>query len=137
MKPINDYIVERIRVDNMKQEFPNVHSADEILDFLKKQGFKEIPDTYDFYYLGQYVDVFDDKRKKLVIRYTEGKFCTINFADTSRSDISDDNPMFTIDFYKDGIVKYHITTNDNMPGMWTGKNVDRPEFEKEIEKFFR
>jgi hypothetical protein len=130
MKNLNNYIVERIiiaeriRIDNVKQvKFPIDDTIYEILEFLKEQGFKEVPNSTR----NTMSKMLNMERNKCFIAYNN----TIWFADTSKKEVSEDNPIFLIEkssntsSFSVYIPKKVIVNDDN-----------KKEFLKELNKCF-
>lgn len=97
MKPINDYIVERIRIDNVKPtcDFPINGTIDDMIKFLKMNGFKETRFTF-----GNIFALLNKKSTKQFVCYNK-EFDAVRlwFADTTNK-ITNDNPVFLISFIK-------------------------------------
>lgn len=118
MKPLNNYIVERIRVDNIKHtehtEFPaGKVTMDKTIGFLEKMGFNNIPHVPSRR-LEDVVEIFND---------THGRCFTVSinphqgdkyilFTNTSNDKISIKNPMYCIVFYNKDPNIYIQTTGD-------------------------
>lgn len=93
MDTLTNYIVERIRIDNIKHPvFPVDGTIEDIIQFLKDNGFEDLkniptPITGSFNRLkirGFHVAEFDF-------------YLRIFFADTSKNQILRDNPVFIYD----------------------------------------
>jgi hypothetical protein len=100
MESLNNYIVERIRIDNVKHvkhsEFPVDGTVEEIVDFLKEQGFKEINDPHSGF--SDSAKFLNDMKGKCFSVDTRGwEVLGVEFADTSTNKISEDNPFYYID----------------------------------------
>jgi hypothetical protein len=102
MNQLNDYIFERIRIDNIRiLKFPIDGTYDEVIIFLKEAGFGELPYKYR---MGKYkirnevdtIHAFNTERSLLFYGWAIPEGCIIRFADTSTEKISVDNPMFEI-----------------------------------------
>ena len=136
MNSLNNYITERIRVDNIKHpEFPIDGTIKDMEEFLKRNGFGKIKTNYQFNGIPggprKYWRVFDEVHKKGYIIITErGVADRIMFADTSKDGISTYNPMFYIEkdnghFYE--IRKISSSTNEFL-------TID--DLEKEMKSYF-
>ena len=91
MEPLNNYITERIRINNIKHsEFPIDGPIDEIIGFLEGHGFKEIDDIK-----GRTATDFFNSKHDRCYWLRDKKW--IYFGDTSGSSISQTNKLFMID----------------------------------------
>ena len=129
MESLNNYITERIRVDNIKsREFPINGTLGEIIDFLKEHGFKEIKDLPNLSRYTDYVVPFNEYRNKCFGVFKKNIF----FADTSRKKISESNMLYMI---KDEQIhaKYRMIWDiDDL----TYEMPDEDKFKKEMETYF-
>ena len=92
---IKESILEKLSIDSIMSdaEFPADGTLEEIIEFLKEQDFKDVSKR------GPKDIIFNSKKSKCFIYIKElGKLW---FADTSKENISKDNPIFTIKFIKD------------------------------------
>ena len=125
MKTINDYISERLNPRNLGpyiKEFPFGKSIKETILFLRYRGFEEIENPWPTSYkiIEDYIPVFNKCKRKGFI----AKFITIGsetglsllFADTSKSDIDDDNPLVYMWFEENKPKDYWIIHHDNAGG---------------------
>ena len=112
MESLNNYITERIRVDNIKHpEFPINGNTEEIVDFLKERGFEEIKDLPHLPMYTDYVTVFNNTYKNKcfgVMVDSLSKRNIICFADTSNGRISRKNPLFIWKILDNGTHEYQI-----------------------------
>lgn len=126
MDTLTNYIVERIRIDNVKQvKFPIDDTIYEILEFLKEQGFKEVPNSTR----NTMSRMLNMERNKCFIAYNN----TIWFADTSKKEVSEDNPIF--------LIEKSSNTNTSSFSVYIPKKVivnddNKKEFLKELNKCF-
>jgi hypothetical protein len=86
MKPINNYIVERIRIDNINtyRGFPFSGTAPEVIDFLEYAGFERFDLPKSAKTLGSVVDEFDKREGKYFTAVNYGTINTVYFADMSK-----------------------------------------------------
>ena len=91
MKPISNYIVERIRIDNIKCAFPIDGSTNDMIKFLESNGFMKIP-----FKIGGIFNLLNKKSAKQFVILSAGGITRFWFADTSNHPISEDNPVFLI-----------------------------------------
>lgn len=98
MNPLSDYIVERIRVDNIKwKKFPIDGSLNDVIEFLKYNGFEQSEYSNCYDWMSLYMDDFHHKLPEFEI--VNGRILkAIVFANTSKHDISGNNPMWYILF---------------------------------------
>ena len=123
MKPINNYIVERIKIDNIKhQEFPIDGKIDDIVDFLQNQGFSRIQPNTTINLRSQFNIA---ETKCFVVERT-----TIWFADTSKNNGGDHSPVFSIECLSQKQGWYYIWGYNSMNA------VDKEEFLEAINKQF-
>ena len=88
MKNLKDSILEKLRIDdiNLNKEFPIDGTLKDIVEFLEEEGFQQVE-------YGYVKTAFNGaKAKCFMIDAT-----TIRFADTSKREVSKDNPVFYID----------------------------------------
>ena len=131
MKTINDYIVERIKVDNIKpKEFPVDGTIEDIEDFLKDNGFTQIETNISK--LSDRSKFLNKHNGKYYMKYQVYRNKTITFADTSSKKISNDNPMYYIYPYVDKI--YKKLTGESRYNI---SILSADEFKKEMENYFR
>ena len=100
MNPLSDYIVERIRIDNIKfMEIPIDKSIDEILIWMKDHHFKNALDEYpniDNLLFRTYVKKLQ-KIKDCIFNFKENNTCKVlRFVNTTENKISNGNPVFVI-----------------------------------------
>ena len=136
METLNNYITERIRVDNIKRpEFPINGTLDDVVKFLKEQGFKEIKDLPYFTLYTNYVVPFNKYKDKCFAIEVDGTNTgIIYFADTSKDKISKSNILYIIRLYPathEMIVRKIWGDGGNMYVF-----LDKGEFKKEMESYF-
>lgn len=113
MESLNNYITERIRVDNIKlPEFPNTSSIEGMVEFLKEQNFINISDK-NLSYWNQVFDILNMIKSKCYIynQYAHpvnGVKISLKFADTSNGRISRKNPLFIWKILDNGTHEYQI-----------------------------
>ena len=89
METLNNYITERIRIDNIKSaRFPIDGKIDDIVDFLQFQGFSQIQTDI----LNR--SKFNEANNKCFIAKVNK---AIWFADTSNDEINNHNNIFSVD----------------------------------------
>jgi hypothetical protein len=99
MESLNNYITERIRVDNLKhQAFPNTSSIEEMVEFLREQNFVDVTNK-NLIYWEQVFNILNLSKSKCYIydQYTHpanGVKISLKFADTTNGNISRKNPLF-------------------------------------------
>lgn len=87
MKNLKDSILEKLKVDDIIfNEFPINGALDNIVKFLKEQGFEDISDKLN----KSIYDIIDDAKKKVYFIIESQIF----FADTSKEKTSARNPIF-------------------------------------------
>lgn len=128
-------IAERIRIDNIKRpEFPIDGTVEDIIDFLKEYGFKEIkkiqvPSTY----INDYVVPFNDYRNKcFYVDIVATNNTYIYFADTSKHRISESNAFYAIN--KDNRSDNFFKIWDDDPDAF--ELLGKYGFKKEMETYF-
>ena len=128
MKNLKDSILEKLKVDDIVliEEFPIDKDIEVIVDFLRDDGFIEIP--YEKGDVWRHVhEKFNKNKGKKVFEYWS-RLEVLRFADMSK-DISEDNPIFGIN--SDGW--YWIE-----PKLYNSYNIKlkKEEFLKAINKVF-
>lgn len=89
MKNLKDAILEKLKVDDINlNEFPTSENLENVIKFLKKEGFKECQ-IID----GGVIYTFNENKGKIFL-LSNYKHDRIWFADTSKEKISKDNPVF-------------------------------------------
>ena len=131
MKTINDYIIERIRIDNVKRttfrEFPLDGGIKGIEDFLKDNGFTQI--KCDEPALTKRGNFLNSKHGKYYIIYNS-QIKSFTFADTSNGPISKTNPMYYIN------PKTHTCRKLDGASVADIYELSLTEFKKEMENYF-
>ena len=109
MKKLTTYIIEKLDIDKISlndkfgDEFKKVFDFNDTLaitKWLEKQGFIQVQLSM----AAQSKDVleyYNDCQKKCFSYDDDGKRIIIDIVDTSKSKISDHNPLFTISYMKD------------------------------------
>ena len=88
MKNLKDTIYEKLKVDDISfNKFPIDGTLEDIAEFLEEEGFQQVE-------YGYVKTAFNGARAKCFMIFTT----TIRFADTSKKEVSKDNPIFYIDF---------------------------------------
>ena len=90
MKNLKDSILEKLKVDDIIiEKFPTGENLEDIIKFLKKEGFKEYKiDNSNL------VDSFNKIKSKIFLLINEQSNSRLWFADTSKEKISEHNPVF-------------------------------------------
>lgn len=133
MESLNNYITERIRIDNIKPEFPVDGTDKEIIDFLKEYGFKEIKDLPNIPFYPDYAILFNKYKDKCFGIEVEGtNNMDIYFANTSKDKISKSNILYIIRT-SPKIYECRKVWGDDIE-MCTF--LDKSEFKKEMETYF-
>lgn len=107
MKNLKDTILEKLKVDDIilnKEEFPIDGTIDDMIEFLKSEGFKEIDDVKG----RSATDFFNSKHDKC---YWLRDKLWIYFGDTSKNNITPTNELFTIIVSKSGSREYRRINN--------------------------
>lgn len=130
MKTLNNYIMERIRVDNIKSkphDFPFTGTIDDVRRFLLDAGFTEMTDKKFKHML---LTDFADEFPKLGIKgFVIKDKLTIIFADTSNDPhITHENPVFGM--YWGGDIKY----SEAFYKLVHNRNLN--DFKKDVENYF-
>jgi hypothetical protein len=107
METLNNYITERIRIDNIKHlEFPIDGTIDDMVEFLQSQGFSRMyPNTFALR------SKFNEVNNKCFVAKVNK---AIWFADTSNDEINGDNPIFSVDEETSNYRSYYIWGYDNI-----------------------
>ena len=123
MKNLKD-VLEKLKIDDIKliKEFPIDGTIDDMIEFLEKEGFKEI-EYHKNYTLSKQIKNTNDK----VFITLENK--RIYFADTSKKTISKENPIFFIDIGA-YMFSVYVDTHDNIV------EDDKKAFMVELNKHF-
>lgn len=104
MNQLSDYITERIRIDNIKQvdwvDFPVTGTPEQIKTFLLSASFKELPSTYTIHNTRNAVSAFNKEHTNIFYYGIFDHGGIIRFADTTYNEISEDNPMYEMWYYK-------------------------------------
>lgn len=138
MKPLNKYITERIRIDNVKpREFPVDGKQYDAADFLEKNGFVEIKVMPELPWYSDYIDFFNQCNGRCfgikLKDVSDNQF--ICFADTSREKISKSNMLYMINFDPKTLnpIQYRKLWKASMYGL---EMMNSYEFKKEMEIYF-
>jgi hypothetical protein len=131
MKTIDNYILERLNPRHLgsTNRFPIDGTYKKVVDFLKEHRFKEIDIQNDK--LNEACLVFNKEYEKC---FSQDEEFIIMFADTTREEISENNPlyyMYLIDSRNNTWI-YHRWCGIKEPVAVISKNV----FEKEINEHF-
>jgi hypothetical protein len=99
METLNNYITERIRVDNIKhREFPIDGTQEDMIQFLENQGY------FGFSWLSEtpsgWSKVFNYYKQKSFFSKPEDRwgYAYLKFADTTNNNIGKENPIYEIRF---------------------------------------
>lgn len=89
MKNLKDSILEKLDINkvNLNNRFPIDGTLEDIAKFLEEEGFQQVE-------YGYVKTAFNEPKAKCFMIFTT----TIRFADTSKEEVSKDNPIFYIDF---------------------------------------
>lgn len=101
MKELTKYITEKLDINKVNlddRDFPIDGTLDDMIEFLKSQGFIEIPDTS---IKSKLYSVMNKKKGKV---FANAKDWFIRFADTSKHYIDKEHPVYAI-FYDE---RYYI-----------------------------
>ena len=101
MKELSTYITEKLDINKVALNdinFPIDSSIEDICEYLKSQGFIEIPDT------GIKSELYSVMNKKKGKVFVKVKDWFIRFADTSNHDIDKNHPVYAIFYDK----RYYI-----------------------------
>lgn len=125
MKNLKDTILEKLKVDDITfNEFPIDGSIEDMIEFLKENGFRFIKNEEKISVL------FDSANSKCYTTYKN----RIWFADTSKEKISKDNPVFT--HVDDNHKLYTVYFINNLDSVEHIVEDDKKEFLKELNKRF-
>ena len=128
LKNLKDIILEKLSVDNIVivEEFPIDGTMEDIVKFLKEQGFKQISSS------GYISDLVNLTKTKCFM----SDLTNIWFADTSEKKVSKDNPIFGI-AYKFYNVYYPKNSNNVRSHEYIDiVENDKEEFLRELNKRF-
>ena len=125
MNQLSNYITERIRIDNIKiLKFPIDGTYDDAIMFLKKQNFEEIyPDGY-------IEELANLAETKCFIHDSILNGFIIWFADTSKEDVSKDNPIFGITYESNKKIIYNVYYPKNSNNEHSHEYIDIVENDK-------
>lgn len=92
MKNLKDSILEKLSIDSIAPdiEFPIDGTIRDMIEFLKEEGFKEVANSSG----NMMSTILNRESNKCFINYNN---TTIWFADTSKKEVSEDNPIFLIE----------------------------------------
>ena len=129
MKNLKDSILEKLKVDDIIiEKFPTGENLEDIIKFLKKEGFKEYKiDNSNL------VDSFNKIKSKIFLLINEQSNRHLWFADTSKEKISEHNPVFYIHLNK------YNKSNSNFSVYTPSFNIvnnDKKAFLEELNKYF-
>ena len=137
MKNLKDSILDKLKVDDIVinvNEYPIDDSYEEQLNFLKKHKFKIITMPKSAIYMRQLVDFLNYEKDKICCindLSDYGAIPVIRIVDTSKHEISKDNPMFMI--YKDkGKMNYIIVYESYLV-----KHVMEDKWLHDLETYFK
>ena len=128
MRTISRYILEKLDINNvhLNKKFPIDESIDDVVKFLRDNGFEEIPNSSQ----DDWKDVhrkFDKNRGKKVFEYWP-PVEVLRFADMI-TDISEENPIFSINSRK------RLWLEEKLYDI-RDKDVSKKEFLKLLNKVF-
>ena len=129
MRTIVD-VLEKLKVDDISfEKFPIDGTFDEIIEFLKEKDFKEIVAKSD-----EGVDEMFDSKKYTCVT-ANYKYKRIWFADTSKEEVSEKNPIFLIICHENKTFIYKVFYVNNRHVKYIVEN-DKKEFLEELNKRF-
>lgn len=128
MKELSRYIIEKLDINDIRlNEFPLELTVESLIRYLKDCGYTEVP------YISvpngnifSYIPYFNEKHGKQFI-YTK-KWGEIYIADTSKSEISDKNPMFYLNIRNDKPTEFEAYFKNR------SKKINQNELRKYFEK---
>jgi hypothetical protein len=124
MNPLSDYIVERIRIDNIRSsKFPDNGDLNQIKEFLLDRGFTE---TRKYHFFSGLLQEFNKQSGRVFAFMANG----IHFADTTGAKISENNPIYVVTC--SGALKGYWTEYSSAWENWLNKDV----FMREINERF-
>ena len=128
MKNLKDAILEKLKVEDiiLTEEFPIDKTIEDMAEFLKNTGFKEVTVS------GDISIVFSSAKSRCFIFMPTDK--AIWFADTSKEKISKDNPIFYIGLNHRPF-EYSVYSISRATVEYVVHN-DKKEFLKELNKHF-
>ena len=108
MKTIDNYILERLNPRHLgsTDKFPINGTMDEIVEFLKRQGYEKLHNRYYASEWHQFVSIFNHLHIQGWMYYLAGDFTTLTFADTTDKEISKENQMIQIHFRNDKPIEW-------------------------------
>ena len=133
MKTLKDILVEKLKVDDiiLDKKFPIDGEIGDIVKFLKEQGFKK---ASSHGYISNGANSIKSKSFTIEIFVNNYK---IWFADTSKENVSKNNPIFYIYFANEKEYNVFYPKNSSR-GLWCIDIVknDKRAFMKELNKCF-
>ena len=134
MKTLKDSILEKLDINKVTitQEFPVNGTWEEMVSFLKSKKFIEFKDDNDF--INDTVEFINSNPGKYYAIWYGTNKVDIEFGDTSKDIISEDNPFFYLEVYKSGKNYYKEATSEYAIDVMM---IDQKKFEKEIKRYFK
>lgn len=137
MKGLADTLMEKLDINKVNlenEEFPLYGTMNDVINFLKSNGFIELKYHDDVRIYFDYVEDFNEAGKKCFMVQTRrvgngGNI--IWFGDTRRNNISNDNKLYMITFYAQ-YNEFEYYGNDI-----NAKFIDTNDFKKELKELFK
>ena len=129
METLNNYITERIRVDNIQStEFPIDGTLEDVIQFLEEQGY------VGFSWLsgtpGGWSKFFNYYKQKIFSYKTDNwGYTYLKFADTTNKNIGKENPIYEMEFKDNNKIFGTMYGNRSIP-------VSKKEFLERLNKQF-
>ena len=110
MKTLKNILVEKLSIDSITfDKFPTSEDLEDIIEFLKKEGFKE----YQISDIGL-IPTFNKNKGKIFFLSDNSSNKRIWFADTSKEKISEHNPVFLLIKYSGMKIEWKCFGEDYM-----------------------
>ena len=132
MKNLRDTVLEKLKVDDIVFDmFPVDGTLEDAVKFLKEYGFKEIKFEIKkhFLYTSVIKDIDNRKGRYVVVNKDD---LEIMFGDTSKKDIDERNPLYSILYSMDEYTSRTLSQSDSTKM----KKYTKDEFAKEMERYF-
>ena len=131
METLNNYITERIRIDNIRGGFPIDGSFDDMIEFLRRNGFKVCMNNSGY---SDYSCLSSQRNGKVLIRRDVGagrnQYYVLIFANTNNT-ITENNPIFVVFLYGNGSKNFKIEYGNDRFEILT-----KDEFLQKLNKVF-
>lgn len=143
MKTLKDSILEKLNIDNVKIDidFPEDLTLDIFINYLKERGFKEKPFEFrvDIYNDAKAFNKYRNKCYELNhhVEKEEGiDYMECIFADTSKSQVRKDNPIFYFKYNVNSNTFYRIEIGFGSKDDYH-IDIEQDEFIEKVKKYFR